>query len=261
MFRRIVLFSLGLLVVACGSGKPIDQTLDETLWTLASIADIDIDVEPIASIGFGEGEVGGTSGCNTFGGAFRVVPDSDSISIGPLRSTLAACPSLELAGRERAMMAGLQAAVTYQVTETGLDLFGATGVILSSYVSLEPDLASSAWVVLGINTGNQSLRTVLTGTELTFEFDEASVSGLSGCNTFSGSYEASGEYRVVGGQSINFGPLRSTAAACLGPDGIMEQESQFHAALSNTRLWRLVGSNLELRDVDGSLQVSALPAK
>lgn len=158
-------------------------------------------------------------------------------------------------------MAGLQAAVTYQVTETGLDLFGATGVILSSYVSLEPDLANSAGVVLVINTENQSLRTVLTGTELTFEFDEAPVSGLSGCDTFSGSYQANGEYRVVGGHLIDFGRLASTEKAGLEPDGIMEQESQFHAALANTPLWRVVGSNLELRDVEGSLQVSAFPAK
>jgi hypothetical protein len=71
----------------------------------------------------------------------------------------------------------------------------------------------------------------------------------------------SGEYRVVGGQSIDFGPIASTERACLEPDGIMEQKSQFHAALANTGVWRLVGSNLELRDVDGSLQVSALPAK
>jgi hypothetical protein len=159
------------------------------------------------------------------------------------------------------MMAGLQAAVTYQVTETSLDLFGATREILSSYVLFQPDLANSTRVVLGISTGNRSLRTVLTGTELTFEFDEASVSGPSGCNTFSGSYQASGEYRVVGGQLIDFGPLAYTEKACLEPDGIMEQESQFHAALANTRVWRLVGANLELRDVDGSLQVSALPAK
>lgn len=260
MSRRLALVCFGLFLGACGGTEPIDQTLDETLWSLVSVTDVDLEVEPPASIGFGEGEVGGTTGCNTFGGAFRVVPDSDFISIGPLRSTLSACPFQELAARERAMMAGLQAAVTYQMTEAGLLLFGTTGEVISTYASLEPDLADTSWVVLGFNTGNQSLRTVLAGTELTFEFDETSISGSAGCNTFNGVYETSGEYRVVGGQSIDVGPLASTKKACLEPDGTMEQESQFLGALDATGLWRLVGSNLEMRDVDGILQVSAVPA-
>jgi len=39
----------------------------------------------------------------------------------------------------------------------------------------------------------------------------------------------------------------------------MDQEGQFQTALANPDVWRLIGSNLELRDNDGALQVSATP--
>jgi len=259
--RFLLLVGSGLLLSACGGVDPIDQTLDQTLWNLTSIEGADIDVLPAASIGFGEGEMGGTTGCNTIGGAFRVVPNSDTISIGPLRSSLAACPSQGLAGRERAMMASLQSAARYEVTTQGLELKDATGQVLSMYEAVEPELAGTTWDVIGYNTGTQAVRSVVNGTTLTLEFDEAGkAGGSSGCNTYDGPYTTSGDYSVVGGQPVTIGPIASTKMACVEPDGVMEQESQFLAALTSSGLWRLVGANLELRGVDGALQVSAAPS-
>ena len=127
-----MLASVTLLVIAaCGGSEAVDQTLDQTLWRLTSIGELDIAANPFASIGFGEGQVGGTTGCNSFGGSYRVVPDSDSISIGPLRSTLAACPSDALAARERVMMSTLQGAATYLITGETLELKGGDGEVIS----------------------------------------------------------------------------------------------------------------------------------
>jgi heat shock protein HslJ len=260
MRRFAWLFLFGLVFNACGGDEPIDQTLDQTLWSLVSIADSEIDIEPSASIGFGEGEIGGTTGCNTFGGSYRVVPDADTISIGPLRSTLAACPSNGLAARERAMMASLQVAVRYRITSEGLEFLNANGEVLSAYDTVEPALTGTTWTVIGYNTGTQAVRSVIGDTELTLEFDESeTVSGSSGCNTFSGIFETNGEYTVVGGQTLSIGEVATTKAACAQPEGVMDQESQILAALVNSDLWRLVGSNLELRDGEGALQVLASP--
>jgi len=260
MRRLGCLVVLGLVVSVCGGNEPLDQTLDQSLWRLTSVADSEINIEPPASIGFGEGEIGGTTGCNSFGGSYRVVPDSDTISIGPLRSSLAACSSEALAVRERAMMASLQVAVRYKITGAGMELMTANGEVLSVYEAIEPELADSAWTVIGYNTGTQAVRSVISGTELTLEFDESeNVRGSSGCNTFSGIFETNGEYTVVGGQMLNISELASAKAACPQPEGVMDQESQFLAALANSGLWRFVGSNLELRDSEGALQVSASP--
>lgn len=260
MRRLGCLVIIGVVVSVCGGDEPIDQTLDQTLWRLTSIGDSEINIDPTASIGFGEGEIGGTTGCNSFGGGYRVVPDSDAISIGPLRSSLAACSSEALAVRERAMMASLQVAARYKITGGGMELMTANGEVLSVYETIEPALADTAWTVIGYNTGTQAVRSVISGVELSLEFDESeNVSGSSGCNTFSGIFETSGEYTVVGGQMLNIGELASTKVACLQPEGVMEQEAQFLAALANSGLWRFVGSNLELRDSEGALQISAIP--
>ena len=116
-------------------------------------------------------------------------------------------------------------------------------------------------MVIGYNTGAQAVRTALAGTELTLEFQDAgSFGGLSGCNTYSGDYETTGEYGVVAGQTFSVGELAATEIACLEPDGVMEQEIRFLEAMANSDLWRLVGANLELRDAAGALQISAVPA-
>ena len=262
MKLRYLLFAgLGLLFVAACGGDPISQELDQTLWQLDSITNAEIVEDPPASIAFAEAEIGGTTGCNTFGGAYRTVPDSDSISIGPLRSTLEACPSEELAVRERAMMASLQSAARYEVTSDGLELRDANGEVLSTYSVLTPSLEETSWVVIGYNTGTESVRSVIIGSEITIEFSDASsVGGSSGCNTYMGGYELSGEYSVVGGQAIEISDLANTEIACMTPEGVMEQEGQYLAALRNSDLWRLVGTNLELRSSDGALQVSAIPS-
>ena len=159
------------------------------------------------------------------------------------------------------MMASLQSAARYEVTTQGLELKDATGQVLSMYEVVEPELAGTTWDVIGYNTGTQAVRSVVNGTTLTLEFDEAGkAGGSSGCNTYDGPYTTSGDYSVVGGQPVTIGPIASTKMACVEPDGVMEQESQFLAALTSSGLWRLVGANLELRGVDGALQVSAAPS-
>jgi heat shock protein HslJ len=61
---------------------------------------------------------------------------------------------------------------------------------------------------------------------LTLRFEGGRASGSAGCNSFSGSYQAS-EGR------LEFGPLATTRMACT-PD-IMEQEQRFLAILAATR--------------------------
>lgn len=66
-------------------------------------------------------DVSGDAGCNTFSGAYEV--DGDEIAIGPLASTMKACPDEELQQQEADYLAALQLATTYTVTGTRLDLF------------------------------------------------------------------------------------------------------------------------------------------
>jgi heat shock protein HslJ len=57
----------------------------------------------------------------------------------------------------------------------------------------------------------------------------------------------------VDGDKIKIGPLASTMMACADPDGVMEQETQYLAALQMAQTYQLEGKVLELRRSDQSL--------
>ena len=77
--------------------------------------------------------------------------------------------------------------------------------------------------------------------------DDGTVTGSSGCNTFSGTYSADGAI-------IEIGPLASTQKMCVAEE-VMEQEAQFLAALGNASMYEIRGDRLQLRNADGALQV------
>ena len=81
-----------LALVACSAAGE-GASLEGTLWVLESYQNADGEtVEAVPNSGaradFENGEVSGTSGCNRFFGSYEV--DGNSISIGPLGSTLMA---------------------------------------------------------------------------------------------------------------------------------------------------------------------------
>jgi heat shock protein HslJ len=73
-------------------------------------------------------------------------------------------------------------------------------------------------------------------------FQDGTVSGNSGCNTYHGSYETAG-------QELTFGPLASTMMACETPQ--MDLETAFLAALGSTASYAIEGDELILSDADG----------
>jgi heat shock protein HslJ len=111
-------------------------------------------------------------------------------------------------------------------------------------------LEGTEWVVTGYNNGKGGVVSVVSGTELTASFADGGVAGSAGCNDYRAGYEIEGE-------SLRIGPAGSTKKMCSGPEGIMEQEAQFLAALSSATVYRIEGDNLELRREDGSLAVKA----
>ena len=82
------------------------------------------------------------------------------------------------------------------------------------------------------------------------------MSGSDGCNSFSGS-------ATISDGAAEFGPLASTAMACIGP--VSEQADAFQAALSQAAGYQIAdGGKLELVDADGNvvatLAVQEMPA-
>jgi heat shock protein HslJ len=74
---------------------------------------------------------------------------------------------------------------------------------------------------------------------------DSRASGSTGCNSFSGSYQLSGD-------SLRFGKLISTLRACVDPE-LNRQERAFLDALGATRAWQVTGDTLVLSGETGPL--------
>ncbi|KAB8144485.1 META domain-containing protein [Chloroflexia bacterium SDU3-3] len=115
----------GLLLASCGGRSP----LDGTTWTLASIGG----TAPVAGsnvgIAFKDGNVGGSGGCNQYGGTYQT--SGEKIQFGEIVSTLMACADNSLNDQEQRFLKLLQQSASYQQASGTLTLRdGAGGTLL-----------------------------------------------------------------------------------------------------------------------------------
>ena len=75
---------------------------------------------------------------------------------------------------------------------------------------------------------------------ITIQFKGGQVRGSSGCNTYFGEYQ-------IKGNEISFGQLASTEMACMDPGGIMEQEQDYLAFLSEVVSYDVESDQLILK--------------
>ena len=254
---RHVIAALFLVAVvgACGSDDVAEQEFPAGSWRLTEVAGDAASAEAVATIDFVDsGNASGTTGCNSFRGPYSV--DGDSIEIGPLAATRALCVSDELNAQEAAYLTALGSASTWSLDDDALSLVDDDGTVVAAFAVYAPTVVGE-WTVTGYNTGTEAVTSVILDSEITLQFaDDGSVAGNAGCNQYSGGYTVGED----GADSITIGPLAVTQMACVEPDGVMDQESQFLAALEAAGSWQFVGDRLELRSADGALQVSAAPA-
>jgi heat shock protein HslJ len=204
------------------------------------------------TLNFGaEGQVSGNSGCNNYSGGYET--SGDQLKIGPLASTRMFCDKpAGVMDQEQQYLAALQNAATYEImgdTLTIRDAGGATQVVAK--VNTPAGLSGTAWEVTMYNNGKEAVVGLIADSKVTLNFSaEGQVNGNSGCNTYSGGYETSGD-------ALKIGPLASTMMACAAPEGVMDQEQLYLAALQNAATYDISGSTLTIRDAGGATQVVA----
>ncbi|MFL5383482.1 MAG: META domain-containing protein [Longimicrobiaceae bacterium] len=106
-----------------------------------------------------------------------------------------------------------------------------------------------------VEVGGQPARAAGTAGTPTLRLDAAQkrAMGNTGCNSYGGPYELSGE-------SLRFGALASTRRACVDEE-LNRQESAYMRALDETRTWRITGSTLVLSGESGVVaRFAAQPA-
>ncbi|MEZ5275139.1 MAG: YbaY family lipoprotein [Opitutaceae bacterium] len=100
-------------------------------------------------------------------------------------------------------------------------------------------LENTDWILVELNGKPFEAGTSLKTPTLRFDDETGMVAGNSGVNQYGGSY-------TVRGDSIEFGPMRSTMMA--GPPEAMDLEQAFLAALVGQTGWRIADGRLEFSE-------------
>jgi len=121
-----------------------ESKLANTQWRLASFnvqgAESAVINGTTVTIKFGaDGRVGGSTGCNSYGGEYR--EQADSLSFSRLISTKRACLEQSANRQEQQYLAALESSRSYKLSDTGLTIFYGDGRSALNFVN---DLPSSA---------------------------------------------------------------------------------------------------------------------
>jgi heat shock protein HslJ len=120
-------------------------------------------------------------------------------------------------------------------TSTAIWVTVALLILLSACGEINPGdvLNGTSWTLISMNN-----TLPIEGRKSTLEFAEGRLSGSSGCNSFSGTYEVKGEM-------ISTGPIAMTLMAC-AEIGVMEQEQLFLAYLQDVKTFKFSDGQLEI---------------
>jgi heat shock protein HslJ/PKD repeat protein len=215
--------------------------LQNQLWVLVALGDpanpaVVEEGTTVTATFAPDGTVSGSGGCNNYNGGYTL--SGDQITVGPLASTMMFCE--KGSQQETTYLTALQGAKRLAFSNEGrLQIFydpgtGVEGVLV--YAKGETPLVGTTWVLLSYGSPDQPT-TVEPGTTTTALFyDDGSLTGNAGCNTYAAGYTAQD-----GAMTISM-PASTLMACTMG----MEQESAYLAALPKAESYAITGPNLEI---------------
>ncbi|HEU5090921.1 MAG TPA: META domain-containing protein, partial [Roseiflexaceae bacterium] len=179
--------------------------------------------------------VTGNTGCNGFGGAYTAT--ANGIAFSQVVSTLRACDE-PVNTQEREVLAALQGTVRYEIAGGTLTIYyNGDQSALTYQARTQATLQDTNWQLASYGAGNQQQPAAnAAATALMFAADNR-VSGVTGCNSFSGSYS-------VANDQIAFGELAVTRKAC--PPPLDTQEREVLAGLRGTARYAISGDTLTI---------------
>jgi heat shock protein HslJ len=211
-------------------------------WVVSSGIDLG-GGDAVPSATFTDDTVGGSTGCNRFTASYTV--DGDAMEIGEIASTRMACPPPADAV-ERAYLAALGRVAAWHKDGSELVLADAEHNEVLRYEEASP---LGDWEVTAFLSGD-AVTSPLPGTTITARFaDDGTLTGSSGCNTYQTAF-------TLGRGSIEIEPPAATQMACAEPEGVMDQEAAYLAALPTAVGYRVDGGSLALVSADGTYVAS-----
>jgi heat shock protein HslJ len=237
--------------------------LEGTLWTLTSLGSVDNPGPPVegANIsatfsrhhGMPSGLVSGATGCNDYASAYYA--NQGDLWVNMPGTTSESCTP-EMVSEEMVYFQALDAARSYRILGNELQIFF-DDQVLNFVVTTPPaetgplaPLDGTQWWLYSIDTAQ-----VIPGSEVTALFTinadglTGTISGSAGCNDYDA--EIVGLFQVSG--------LNAIQSICEQPEGIMEQESAYMAALETSQEIAWDGGTLRINTGLGTLVYGNAP--
>lgn len=126
ILNAIAIFSF-FLFSACGQINAKD-TLNETSWLLTAIDDTPTLEGTKVTVEFSDGQIGGSSGCNSYGGSYET--KGEKITTSSIIMTMMACVEPSVMEQEQTFLQYLQDAQTFQISGKQLQIFNSNGKAL-----------------------------------------------------------------------------------------------------------------------------------
>ena len=239
-----------MLVTSSATGP----ALEDTRWQLSEYLNESGNLQPVIpdtviDARFAAGKVSGSAGCNRYFGGYTSGQKNQLVFDGRMGSTQMACVQ-PIANQERRYLVLLSGVNSREIRGDMLLLLDNEGQLVLKFRAESPlTLENTSWQASGINNGRGGVVSSATTTRVIAMFADGKVSGSAGCNNYSASYE-------ISDSQITIGPAMTTRRQCAEPAGIMVQEQEFLQALAASTQYTLTADRLELRDGNGSLQVT-----
>ncbi len=223
------------------------QALENVRWLLAAIDGQAVPEDVNANLLFTpadspaaqseENALNGNAGCNTFFGAYTVA--GDTISAGPFGLTQMMCDDAAMQV-EQAFLAGLESALSYEITLNQLIITTETGALLL-YADRMP-LEGTQWVLTGQGTLDNpqpptegAMFTATFGRQ--FGMPSGVQAGGTGCRDYASTYFA-------GVDQIKVNLPQTSQNEC--SDAQMETEQGYFLGLNAARDYRILGNELQV---------------
>jgi heat shock protein HslJ len=242
MSRLAAALMTAALLAACSAGG---SDLDSTTWTLVSIDGASLLAGSHISLEFRDGNAGGNSGCNAYGGPYTA-RRGGSLSIAGLSMTDMACMDPEgVMEQESVYLDALTRAAAYRIDGDRLEITGGPVLVFVRQPQFDTDPASltgTSWRLTSLNGSPPAAGSTLT---LTFEpvissEGTSQATGSAGCRDYVSEYQAEGD-------RISFLSIAMQGdPPCMTDAALMEQEGRFTDALTWARQVRLGDGSLEI---------------
>ncbi len=243
--------SLNYTLIEVVDKQKVAADEEDILWKVISYQNaagelVDVLPETEITATFQSGKVAGNAGCNQYFASYEV--NGNNITVEPtIGSTMMFCAPEEVMQQETDYLATLGSAASFEIVNGQLHVSNADGALILVYETVEAaPLTNSLWQALNYNNGKEAVVSTIIDTEITAVFgDDGNLSGAAGCNQYNAPY-------TTEGNRITIGPAATTRMFCGEPEGIMEQEAAYLAALETAATYTISGDELELLDANGA---------